>query len=105
MIARIWHGWTTPQNADIYETLLREQVFPGIFAKNVDGFRRIELLRRPVAEEVEFTTIMWFATLQDVKAFAGDAYETAYVPDDARKVLTRYDATSQHHEVRQAHDV
>jgi hypothetical protein len=28
MICRIWHGWTTPQNADGYEALLRSEIFP-----------------------------------------------------------------------------
>ena len=56
MIARIWYGYTTPENADAYETLLRTEIFPGILARNVAGFRRIELLRGPVGEEVEFAT-------------------------------------------------
>ena len=38
MIARIWYGYTTPQNADAYETLLRTEIFPGILARNVTGF-------------------------------------------------------------------
>jgi heme-degrading monooxygenase HmoA len=101
MITRIWHGWTEPGNADAYETLLRTEVFPGILAKNVAGFRRIELFRRPAGDEVEFVTVMWFDSLDDVKAFAGEDYETAYVPDKARAVLKRFDPRSQHYEVRE----
>jgi hypothetical protein len=26
MISRVWHGWTTAENADIYEALLRSGV-------------------------------------------------------------------------------
>ena len=48
MIARIWYGYTTPENADAYEALLRIEIFPGILARKVAGFRRIELLRGPV---------------------------------------------------------
>jgi hypothetical protein len=33
MIARLWHGWTTPENADVYENLLKTEIFPGIAAK------------------------------------------------------------------------
>jgi hypothetical protein len=40
MIARIWHGWTSSQNADAYETLLKTEIFPGILARNVAGFLR-----------------------------------------------------------------
>ena len=104
MITRIWHGWTEPARADAYETLLRTEVFPGILAKNVAGFRRIELFRRPAGDEVEFVTVMWFDSLDDVKAFAGEVYETAYVPDKARAVLKRFDARSQHYEVRERRD-
>ena len=60
MIARIWYGYTTPDNADAYEALLKTEIFPGIVARNIAGFRRIELLRGPVGEEVEFATAMWF---------------------------------------------
>ena len=104
MIARIWHGWTTPQNADAYETLLKTEIFSGIAAKNVKGYRGIELLRRPLGDEVEFVTIMWFDSLAAVKAFAGEDHETAYVPDKARAVLARFDARSQHYEVRDSRE-
>ena len=30
MIARVWHGWTSRQNADAYERHLRTKVLPGI---------------------------------------------------------------------------
>ncbi len=100
MIARIWHGWTSAADAGAYERLLREEIFTTIEAKQVAGFRRIELLRRPAgAGEVEFVTIMLFDTLDDVKAFAGEDYEAAYVPARAREVLARFDQRSQHYEV------
>jgi heme-degrading monooxygenase HmoA len=102
MIARIWHGWTTPENADAYERLLRETIFPRIAAKGVAGYRGIHLLRRaPESAESEFVTIMWFESLEAVKAFAGEDYETAYVPPEARLLLSRFDARSQHYEVRE----
>jgi hypothetical protein len=30
MIARVWKGWTKAEDADAYEKLLREVVYPGI---------------------------------------------------------------------------
>jgi hypothetical protein len=104
MIGRIWRGWTAPQNADAYETLLKTQIFPGILARRIAGFRRIELMRRPAGEEVEFVTLMWFDTMDDVKAFAGAQFEVAVVPPAARAVLKRFDATSAHYEVRETRD-
>ena len=101
MICRIWHGWTTPANADAYERLLREEIFTGIARRNIDGFQRIELLRRPLGREVEFVTIMWFSSLDAVRTFAGDDYERAVVPPAARAVLARFDERSAHYEVRE----
>lgn len=101
MIKRIWNGYTTRENADAYERLLDSFVFPGIEAKKIPGYRSIELMRREVGDEVQFTTVMAFNSLDNVIAFQGADYEAAYVPDEARKVLKRWDQRSTHHEVRQ----
>jgi hypothetical protein len=100
MICRLWHGWTTPANADSYEKLLREEVFVGIEARGIAGFRGIEMLRRPVNGEVEFVTLMWFTSLDDVRQFAGEDYATSVVPEAARRILSRFDAEATHYEVR-----
>lgn len=102
MIFRIWHGWTTPENANIYENLLREEIFPGIAAKKLSGYRGIKLLRREIGNEVEFITIMQFDSLEAVKQFVGEDYEQSYVPDKARKVLSRHDNRSQHYEMKES---
>jgi heme-degrading monooxygenase HmoA len=101
MIARLWHGWTTPENADAYENLLKTQIFPGILARNIAGFQKIELLRRAAGGEVEFITLMYFSSLEAIRAFAGADYEVAVVPQAARAVLSRFDARSVHYEVRE----
>jgi nucleoside-diphosphate-sugar epimerase len=63
------------------------------------GGDQAELVRRHKFNEVEFATIMHFESLDAVIAFAGDEYETAYVPPRARAVLRRYDERSAHFEV------
>lgn len=100
MITRIWHGYTTPENADPYEALLLGEIFTGIEGRNVPGFLGIQLFRRSLAEEVEFITIMWFDSLDAVKVFAGDDFESAVVPEPARALLSRFDDRSQHYQVR-----
>ena len=100
MIARIWHGYTTPGNADGYENLLRTEIFHGIESRSIDGFKDIQLLRRDTQSETEFITIMRFESLDAVKKFAGDDHEKAVVPEKARQLLKRYDATSQHYEIK-----
>ena len=103
MIGRIWHGWTTPQNADKYEGLLKEEIFSAIAEKKVPGYKGIQLFRRPLeGEEVEFVTIMRFDSWDAVKQFAGEDYEQAYVPPAAREALARFDERSQHYEIKES---
>ena len=100
MIARIWHGYTDHENAPAYEALLNEEIFVAIKGREIPGFRGIRLLRRALAAEVEFVTIMEFDDLEAVRVFAGEDYETAVVPPKARALLSRFDARSQHYEIR-----
>lgn len=97
-VKRIWHGWTTPSNADPYQELLHREVFPGIEAKNLSGYECIELFRRDLGNEVEFMTIMTFRDLKDVIRFQGKDYEKSYVPESAQKLLKRWDQHAQHFE-------
>lgn len=101
MISRVWRGWTTLQNADAYEELLRGEIFPGIARRRIAGYRGIELLRRELDGAVEFVTIMWFDSLEAVRAFAGADYGVAVVPPKARALLLRFDDRSEHYEVRE----
>jgi len=100
MIIRIWHGWTSFQDADAYEALLREEIFVGIAGRKIAGLSDIKLLRRELHAEVEFITIMSFASLDAVRDFAGEEYELAVVPPKARQLLARFDQRSQHYELR-----
>lgn len=97
-IKRVWRGWTTPGNADAYQALLHNEVFPGIEAKKIPGYRSIELFRRSVEGEVEFVTVMTFDCLENVIAFQGEDYQRCYVPPAAQKVLKRWDRNSAHYE-------
>jgi antibiotic biosynthesis monooxygenase (ABM) superfamily enzyme len=100
MISRLWHGWTTPANADAYESLLESEIFQRIRRRQIAGYRGIHLLRRDLGDEVEFVTMMWFDSIEAVRTFAGEDYEVAVVPANARALLSRFDARSQHYEVR-----
>jgi heme-degrading monooxygenase HmoA len=101
MISRVWHGWTTRANADAYENLLRDDVLPGIH--RVKGFQGARVLRRSVKDrdkdEVEFIVITTFDSIEAVKEFAGEDYETAVIEPSARKLLARFDARSVHYEM------
>jgi heme-degrading monooxygenase HmoA len=98
VITRIWRGWTTPENADAYQRIVSQEVLPSIQRRDLDGYHGAYLLRRDLGGEVEFATIMLFDSLEHVRAFAGDDYEAAYVPPQARAVLSRFDERSAHYD-------
>ena len=89
MIARLWHGWTTPENADAYEDFLRTTMFPSIH--RVPGYLGADLFRRDDGAEVAFITVTRFESLDSVRAFAGDDYECAVVEPEARRLLRNVD--------------
>ncbi len=99
MIARIWHGWATREDADAYEALLRTEVLPGI--ERMDGYRGAFLLRTDDAS-VEFVTVTLWESFDAIRAFAGDDLEVAVVPPEARRLLERFDERSRHYDVRAA---
>ncbi|HJV12580.1 MAG TPA: hypothetical protein VJ625_01705 [Propionibacteriaceae bacterium] len=97
MIMRYWRGWTIPDNADAYQRIVSEQVLPGIAARRLEGYGGAYLLRRDLDQEVEFATVMIFDSLDNVRAFLGEDYETAYVPPAARAVLACFDEKTAHY--------
>jgi heme-degrading monooxygenase HmoA len=97
MISRIWHGWTTLENADKYESLLRAEILPGIH--RVSGYNGAYLLRREAGNhEVEFLTITQFTDIMAVKAFAGEDYERAVIAPGTGKYLSHFDERTAHYE-------
>jgi heme-degrading monooxygenase HmoA len=97
MIARVWHGWTTPAGADAYQHHFQSAVLAQL--ELVDGFRGAELWRREQDGDVELVAVSRFESLDAVRAFAGADYEVAVVAGAARDVLTRFDARCAHYEV------
>ncbi|MBD0296972.1 MAG: antibiotic biosynthesis monooxygenase [Flavisolibacter sp.] len=95
MIARIWHGFTSINNADEYENMLRKDVLPGI--GRVKGYKGAQLLRRNHPDEVEFITITYFDDMAAVIAFAGEDYTKAVIHPQAGKLLSHFDERSVHY--------
>ena len=71
MIARIWHGWTKPENAKAYEDMLRDEIFSGIARRNIKGHRGAELFIHEDGNEIEFVTLLRFDSMGAMKEFAG----------------------------------
>jgi heme-degrading monooxygenase HmoA len=96
LIVRIWHGWTSHEDADDYIRFVRDEVFPEI--DQVEGARGAYLVRRESSSEVEFIALTLWESLDAVRAFAGEDYEQAVVPPTGRNLLSRFDTHSAHYE-------
>lgn len=104
MICRVWRGWTTPENAAPYQTLLKGEIMPGICARDIPGLLTHQALRREIigadgTPEIEHMTLIWFETLEHVKGFVGEDYAIAHMPEAAQKVLKRWDKRVLHFDV------
>ena len=104
MIIRIWHGWTTPENAEEYEQLVVEENYETIAEETGEGYRGFEMARHDHGDEIEYVTITRFDSWEAVESFGGEDYEEAYVPPKARELLTQYDERVQHYEVMAGED-
>jgi hypothetical protein len=100
VICRMWRGWTTPQNADAYELYLRDELFPRLQRELADnGYRGFHILRQPGGDKVQFITLVWFTSIEVVKAFAGDDHERPYISETAAKLLSDYADRCEHFEL------
>ena len=89
MIARIWHGWTKRADAKTYEEMLRNEIFPSIAARKIDGYRGAELFIREDDNEVEFVTLLRFDSMDAVKEFAGADESKPVIYPKAETLITR----------------
>jgi heme-degrading monooxygenase HmoA len=100
MIARVWRGRTKTENADAYEKLLQDVVYPSL--QKINGYRGGYILRQDGKEESEFVTVNLFESLDAIKAFAGSDYETPVFEPEARRLLSRVEPIARHYDVKKA---
>ena len=98
MITRYWRGWTTPENAPVYEKLLLEEIMPKIHA--IEGYKGSQIMSRELESgEVEFATITFWSSLDVITNFVGDDIERANIPAEAAQLMTRWDERVVHYEM------
>jgi heme-degrading monooxygenase HmoA len=97
MIARIWRGAVRSQDGDAYARYMRETGVAGY--AGTPGNRGVWMLRRDIDGRTEFVMFTLWDSLDAVKGFAGEDYETAvFYPEDDRFLVER-DLTATHYEV------
>ena len=97
MIARIWRGWAPQATADDYQRHYESEVSRHL--EDVDGFRGARLLRTDDGQEVMFTSVTFFTSVDAVRGFVGEEYEQAVIENPARRALSRWDERVSHHDV------
>ena len=89
------------ENGPVYEDMLINEVFPTVKRNGVNGLEKVSISTKKINDEVEFFLVLQFDSIESVKIFAGENYETAYIPDNAKRVLKRYDSKAEHYELKE----
>ena len=97
MIARIWRGQATIENADAYRRHVTHSVFPSL--ARLRGHRGAYLLQRETAGRIEFLAVTLWESIEAVRAFAGKDVESAVVEPEAKAVLADFDSFVRHYDV------
>ena len=98
MISRHWTCVTHSEFAADYERYLRAEMFGTM--ETIDGFRSAAILRRDVPEGTAYRIATEWASMDAIRAFAGEDVETAVVPEEVREWMIRFDERVVHYEVR-----
>jgi heme-degrading monooxygenase HmoA len=86
MIIRIWRGWVaTADAADAYQEFLRSTFLPAIHS--LEGYCGATVLRRTVAEEIEFMTLTRFASVEAIRKFAGEEVDGREIEGSIERLL------------------
>jgi hypothetical protein len=57
MIARIWHGYTKPEDADAYEAMLKPELLPDISRAN--GYRGVTCSEESLGSKSSSPPMIW----------------------------------------------
>lgn len=97
VISRHWRGIAKKSDADAYVSHLEAETFPQL--AGIAGFVSASILRRNVAEGVEFRIVTTWESMEAIRKFAGANPEQAVVPEKVQKMMVTYDRSVAHYEV------
>ena len=96
-IVRAWRGRASRENPLAYAEHFAATVVPEL--ERIDGFLGATLLRHDQADAIEFLVLTRWASMEAIRAFAGDSVNQAVVEPAAATALVDFDRTVQHYEV------
>jgi len=85
MISRQWCGLAKPAHADAYVEHLRKETVPQL--SKIPGFIDASILRRNVAEGVEFLILTRWDSIKAIQRFAGRDADIAVVPQEVQRFM------------------
>ena len=97
MIVRQWRGWASPERRDAYPLHFTRNVLPEL--RGIDGFLGAELLAGNEAGRVEYLVESRWASIDAIRAFAGEAVENAVVEPEAAAALEDFERVVRHYAV------
>ena len=97
MISRQWCGVARREHADAYVAHLRTETFPQL--ANLPGFVDASILRREVADGVEFLIVTRWESLRAIEQFAGADVTRAVVPGVVQDMMVRFDQIVRHYDL------
>ncbi len=100
MISRHWRGIIRRTEAENYLDHLRQKTFPQL--EKIEGFRGASILKREVAEGIEFLIVTNWESIEAIRRFAGAEINHAVVPPEAQAMMVEYDSKVVHYEVVKA---
>ena len=85
-VARIWQGRTRAGDAERYRAYLYEEGVRKLRA--TPGNLGVQVFRRSIGDVAEFTTISYWGSRDEIRAYAGEDIEkTHHLPKDAEYLL------------------
>ena len=97
MISRNWRGVARAEEADNYLRHLQNETFPQL--ARIPGFMSASILRRPMAQGVEFVIVTTWESLDSIRQFSGEPEDVAVVPPAVQAMMIEYDTKVAHYEV------
>jgi heme-degrading monooxygenase HmoA len=97
MVSRQWRGVVRVERAEDYVAHLRSETLPQL--EEIAGFVSARVVKRRVAQGVEFLVVTEWESVEAIERFAGQDVEAAVVPERAQAMMVEYDERARHYEV------
>jgi heme-degrading monooxygenase HmoA len=103
MIERHWKGTCKPDEADRYQDHLKNETFNHL--AGIAGYRGARVLKREVADGMEFLVVTRWNAMEDIRKFAGADITRAVVPAPVQEMMVHCDQTAVHYQLTHEIDI